>query len=202
MKFEKSYFKGGVESNYTDYELKRYPILCEELISAVNIQKKDKILDIGCATGALLWEFKKKGYTKIKGTDISMWAINIGRKRFKMKKILEHYNRNLLTEQKWNIIIMLDVLEHMDSDEIHRIFEHLEQNRNNRKIIVRIPVSAKEGEDFALEISKRDKTHIQVHSKEWWENLFNKYGYRLEHRFIKSNIYDSEGVLAGVFSYG
>ena len=66
-------------------------------------------------------------------------------------------------------------------------------------IVARVPVAKNEGDNFCLEISRNDKTHIQIHAKEWWENLFSKFGYIKKVDILKENIYDSEGVLARVY---
>jgi hypothetical protein len=46
--------------------------------------------------------------------------------------------------------------------------------------------------------SKNDKTHIQIHSKQWWLDLFSKYDYNISTVLKEKHIYDSEGVLAVV----
>jgi len=198
-KFEKDYFVGGTMSNYTDYQKRRYPALCKDLIGECGILKTDWILDVGCATGALLWEFKKEGYPNIKGMDESVWAIMKGRQMFGLGNMIEHYNRNLYSEQEWDWIFFLDVLEHFDDDEIEKVMFILKHNQPKKGIIVRIPVCAEEGQDYVLDVSERDKTHIQRHTKWWWEDLFYHAGFKLYKPIVTSNIYDSEGVFCAWF---
>ena len=70
---------------------------------------------------------------------------------------------------------------------------------NAKKIVVRIPVSKIEGENFVLMISRNDITHVQCHTKEWWINLFKQHNFILIKKFNTLTIHDSEGVFAGVF---
>ena len=65
-------------------------------------------------------------------------------------------------------------------------------------LIFRIPVSYVEGEHFVLAVSREDKTHIQVHTKEWWIELFNKYEFKVDKEFKNVSIFSSIGVFTGV----
>lgn len=193
--FEKGYYVRSEISNYEDYRKHKFEKLAKEIYQHLGLSKQTKILDYGAATGGLLSEFKKLGLEQIVGTDISFWAINYGRKRYNLdKQQLQHYNRQLL-EEKFDWVMILDVLEHINQEELHNIFNLL----NAKYMLVRIPVALNEGEDFHLEVSRFDKTHIQCHCKEWWIDLFKKFNYGIKETLNLPTIYDSEGVFAGVF---
>jgi len=196
MKFTKDYFIGGTLSNYADYRKKKFKIQAKEIEHAFRLRKEDKILDYGCATAGLLKELKRNGFWNLKGTDISDWAIDYSKKHCPSVKTY-HYNRDLLTEKN-DVIIALDVLEHCSDDELKRILNMFHKYPPYKGILVRTPVSAKEGEDFILEVSKRDKTHIQIHSKVWWLALFKDAGYYFN-PVNMSTLYDTPGVLVGLF---
>lgn len=197
MQFEKNYFVNSKISNYKDYRKKKYADHCKDLINRLNIQETDTILDYGCATGALLYEFKRIGLDNIKGTDISIWAIEEGKKRYGLNRELEYYNVNLLTE-KWDYVLFLDVLEHMPTFEINNILKILGENKPKR-VVLRVPISKKEGEDYVLPVSRNDKTHIQCHSRKWWVNTFNKNGFKIDYDMHTKSLYSSPGVFVGVF---
>lgn len=200
LTFEREYFTGknrGV-SNYIDYREKKHSAICDTLIKVCNITKKHRIIDFGCATGALLHEFKKRGFNRIKGTDVSYWAIEWGKQNLGLKKELDYYNRNMLTERK-DFVIMLDVLEHIPSVEEIRLILKLTKNDHRGFLIVRIPVAVEEGQDYYLKVSRNDKTHVQCHCKEWWIKLFEECGYNLVEEFRHKNvIWSSKGVFTGV----
>ena len=163
------------------------------MINALKLTTETEILDFGAAIGGLLYALKSNGINNVIGTDISYWAIDFGRKQYGLsKKELQYYNIQLL-EHRFDCIFFLDVLEHIYTDEIHKILTIAKADT----IAVRIPVSLVEGDDFVLDVSKNDKTHIQIHTKEWWIDMFDKHGYSEFEIFNKDNIYDSEGVLAG-----
>lgn len=201
--FEEKYFVGASGSNYLDYRTKRFSNLADDIIKILSLDKDCKIIDFGCATGALLNELKNRGFKNIKGTDISNWAIEYGRKIYDLEDELEFYNRNLLYEGS-DYIIMLDVLEHLPDYELETILKLARKGLNkglelNKGLLVRIPVSHQEGEDFVLEVSKNDRTHIQIHSRNWWISMIESFGFKFIIDIYENSIYSSNGVLCGVF---
>lgn len=203
-KFVKNYFVKDKytisDSNYIDYRTKKFSVLADNIIEVFGCGDGDSILDFGCATGALLKEFKNRGYTNIKGTDISNWAIEYGKDNFGLGKELEFYNRNLLCEP-FDYMIMLDVLEHLPDYELETVLG-LAVKGLRKKLIVRIPVSSEEGEDYFLDVSKNDRTHIQIHDVNWWTNKIKSFGLRFLGYVDEEAIYDDEGVFCGVFLKG
>lgn len=201
MQFEDQYFMDPCKqvSNYVDYRKRKYAEVCDELIRFCGMVKEDRIVDFGCATGSLLFEFKKRGFRNIKGTDVSYWAIEWGLENLGLEGVLDHYNRNLLVEPK-DHCVMLDVLEHIPS--VREIMLVLELARRGLKkcLVVRVPVSAREGEDYYLIVSRSDKTHVQCHARKWWLKLLSECGYKFGGSLQRKGvIWSSKGVFAGVF---
>ena len=195
--FEKEYFINSKVSNYQNYLTKKFSQLAKDIIKYFGLKKTDVIIDFGCGCGGLVFEIKKHGFSSIKGTDISHWAIEEGIKMFSLDKEIEHYNRNLLTQPK-DYVFLFDVLEHMPQYEIGFVLELAKKNLR-KFVIVRVPVCRKEGEPYALEVSRNDKTHIQCHTREWWINRFEEKSYKLVDDLHLPSIYSSDGVFAGVF---
>lgn len=196
MIFEKGYYIDSAISAYEDYTEKDYSGLAKDLKTELNLNCYTSLLDFGCATGLLVRSLIDQTVFHTIGTDISYWAIDYGRKTYNLSSLnLHHYNRQLL-ESSFDYILFLDVLEHISLDELNAMFCRLIV----KFIVVRVPVSLVEGERYVLDIHEKDKTHIQRHTKEWWEIFFNEYGYGLYKILDTKNIYDSEGVLARVYA--
>ncbi len=191
-KFNETYYSSG---NYNNYLERKFDEQADNIINIFNLEKNDKILDYGCALGGLLNALKEKGYENLTGTDISFWAIESGKQKYNLN--LQHYNRNLLTEN-WDVIILLDVLEHVNTEELDKIILLLSRIEIAKGIIIRLPVSKNESEDFVLECSKKDKTHIQCHCKEWWKTKFKEYNFNIDQVITMDTMYESEGVLVRV----
>jgi len=195
MRFEKGYFKDhfGAVSNYRDYTRRRHGELCEDLIS-LGMSLDDKIVDFGCATGSLLAEFTARGFYDVTGTDVSYWAIIEGRECYEFRPdTLQFLNYNLLADDAdW--LLALDVLEHVGNEELGCLVELM----RCKHLVIRVPVCGAEGEPYVIDVSRKDSTHTQCHTKEWWLKKLSKF--TVSTPIVLSSIYESEGVLARVFS--
>lgn len=195
LPFEKRYFKDSDISNYRDYAARKYEQCCLDLIG-LGMKKEHRIVDFGCATGALLKEFVKRDYANVCGTDVSYWAVNYGRTTYGLADYqIQYYNPNLL-EAGANWIIALDVFEHIGSEEIQNILELIRCD----KLVMRVPLSAVEGGPYILEVSRNDKTHVQCHTREWWLELFAPY-IKGHTPIAAASIYDAAEVLATTFEW-
>ncbi|MCR4337194.1 MAG: class I SAM-dependent methyltransferase, partial [Candidatus Omnitrophica bacterium] len=73
------------------------------------------VLDIGCGTGATLQEFRAKG-KDVYGTDVSEEAIRFSKKRGLENIYQFDFSQEELKEKKFDLILCLDVLEHIVDD--------------------------------------------------------------------------------------
>ena len=185
-KFEEEYFKNLNYSNYLE-RYGRYLKMAEELDFYLTkfgiLSKSMKILDYGCSVGFLIKAFKKLGYKKIFGFDISNWALKIAKKN--KCKILKDFKGS------YDLGIFLDVLEHMNDKEIKKVFKKAKFKR----LLVRIPCADKNSNKFYLKVSRIDKTHINCKNKESWISLFKSFGYKSFLKLNLNSIYDSKGCL-------
>lgn len=193
LSFEKEYFVQSERSNYRDYRKRKFSELAADLIKIVPILKNMRVLDFGCATGALLIEFKKRGIKNVVGTDISDWAVDYAHRVYGLIEEVHYHNKDLL-RRNFDVVLFLDVLEHIPRKE--EIIRFIYLVPNTAKIVVRVPVAAKEGENYVLEVSRNDTTHVQCHTKEWWLQVFGSAGVSKWSFLTGYTIYNSEGVLA------
>jgi len=85
-----------------------------KLVSQKN--KNSKILDIGCAGGALLLDLKELGFTNLTGLDVSENAIAVSKKRGLHNVYLMDGSDPSFEKETFDIIISSDSLEHMSDD--------------------------------------------------------------------------------------
>lgn len=195
MIYDKSYYIDSEISNYKNYTDKHFDALAREIIKACGLKRGHMVLDFGCALGGLVQAINNRGVLCL-GTDISYWAVNKGRGFYGLNKnILQHYSRSLLESPANDLVIFLDVLEHIDADEIQEMLKLLRCDR----VFVRIPISAEEGKPYLLDCSNADKSHKAAHSRQWWHELFGTAGYWDFTPVVKQTIYDSDGVLVGIY---
>ena len=190
MNYDKNYYTNANYANYLERE-GRYKKLAEEVYQMLHsfnlINKQSKILDYGCAVGHLLIGFLEIGCENVYGYDISPWAIEQSKSKNLKVGPYEHYNI-------WDIIIALDVLEHMSDEQIDDMF----LTHTSNIILFRIPVAEPGETTFSLQISQQDPTHINCKTKNGWKKLLERYGYKTILTINGSTIYDSIGVFCGV----
>lgn len=86
--------------------------IVQKLIEKYNTISNPKILDIGCGTGKNMEELQKLGV--VYGLDNSQEALSFCRKRGLNNLILGSAEKTHLKNNSFNIITLLDVLEHTD----------------------------------------------------------------------------------------
>lgn len=188
--YNASYYK---TSNYADYleRADRYKRTATEISSLLRnlslIDDQSTILDYGCATGFLMDGLKAAGHKSVAGFEISKWATEEARGRGHL--ILTEVEL-IPTIGSIDLMIALDVFEHMDDNSILNVLDH----SNPKALLVRIPSSTDGGKSFHLEISKQDPTHINCKTKEQWIKFFREFGYQTFLRLNLYTVYDTPGV--------
>jgi SAM-dependent methyltransferase len=189
--FDEQYYRSN---NYVDYLSKRerYVKTAEEIHQVFHkfsvIDPESTILDYGCSLGFLIKGFEKAGFKNVFGYDVSDWAVEQARN-----------NGCRILDQAcgtFDLGIFLDVLEHMTDQQISDLFSQLKLD----KVLVRIPCAVAEHPDeFYLEVSRRDITHINCKTDQDWIAVFKSLGYRNCFRLNMSTIYDSPGCFCCLF---
>ncbi len=113
--YDKSYFVGGNEHGYTNYDRDKEPMhetfeLYLKHIERV-IGRKGRLLDIGCATGFFMEVAKNHGW-EVEGIEISEYAAEVGRAKGLSIKTgtLENVS---FPEKSFDVVTLLDVVEHL-----------------------------------------------------------------------------------------
>jgi 2-polyprenyl-3-methyl-5-hydroxy-6-metoxy-1,4-benzoquinol methylase len=97
-------------------------------------------LDLGCGNGVFLHYLKARGFKNLKGIDVSEDYINEG-----IKLGIENISKidiyeELHNDNKYDIIIARDVMEHFEKDEVFEIFELIfNKLQPGGKFILQVP---------------------------------------------------------------
>jgi len=126
--------------NVTEEELERNfsqnVDLQKEIVANLPQDKEAKIIDLGCGYGTFLNALSKLGYKNLYGVEIGK-----EQNEFLNKKGFKVYKQDLveflkISEEKFDCIILFDVLEHFKKDEIVEIVtlfkDRLEMGGSNR----------------------------------------------------------------------
>ena len=121
-------------------------------------RKDAAILEVGCGGGKLLHFFKKRGYTNLTGVDISEEQVTLSR------QVCENiFQADVLgflkgTENKFDMIISLDFIEHLDKDKVIVFFNSCHRAlKPGGHIILQTPNGQS---PFCLSVFYDDFTHL------------------------------------------
>jgi len=179
-------------SNYADYleRADRYKKTAYELAGlfrTISLVDRDSlIIDFGCAVGFLIEGLREAGLKNTIGVEISDWAREIAQKN----GLLVHKSIDDIVFSRPDLLIALDVFEHMTDQEIAKVLT----KTNPRALLVRIPSSTDGGKTFTLEVSRQDPTHINCKTKEQWIEFFKEFEYKTFLRLNLFTVYDTPGV--------
>lgn len=113
--------KSGVKDDFNRYiEVLKIKNLDEKEKRVVDflkpfLNKDSNVLDIGCAHGALLSGIKKELGCKVYGLEPDSLMVKVAREHYRLDNIKEDFIENYFEEekQKFNMIILRNVLEHL-----------------------------------------------------------------------------------------
>jgi len=146
-----------------------------------NVDSGNLVLDIGCGNGALTYDLAKKA-RKVIGIDLSPENIRFAKRRYSAPNIdyLVGDAIGYKFEQKFNVIILSNVLEH-----IKNRIEFLKSIRNMApKVLIRVPAINRDWitlykKELGVEW-RLDKTHYVEYTLENLRDELEKVGLNLE----------------------
>ena len=148
----------------------------EKIINKININKDSKILDIGCGVGFFLYAFKKNDFTNLKGIEFSNDLVEIAN-GFDLNCVVQgDIFEELSKKEKFDLIILKDVIEHFERQEIFRILElSYKKLSNNGKILIQVPNA---NNLFSGRILYNDFTHELSFTKDSLRQILSANGFK------------------------
>lgn len=177
--YNSDYFNNGEELGISLYKNYRWMPeltinLAKNIITHLNIQNKDTVLDIGCAKGYLVKALRILNI-KAYGCDISKYAITNCDQDVKKYCIhITNYPQDIKHKQ-FSWIISKDVIEHMDEVTIYEFLKN--SHIVTKKMFHIIPLG--DGKNPIIEQYALDKTHKTFQTKEWWLKTFREFGWKV-----------------------
>lgn len=155
------------------YENNTY--LPKYFLKILSESKEIHILDVGCGNGDILDVLKKRGYKYLQGIDLDADAVAYVKKRgiaCENIDILEYK-----PEDKYDLIMMNHVLEHLPKKEVISILSYIRENLlgSDGRILIRVPnAQANTGCYWAYE----DFTHETLYTAGSLKYIMKCAGYR------------------------
>jgi SAM-dependent methyltransferase len=187
--YDKKYYEDGIASGKSCYTNYRWiPELTIPMayftIKELGIQSTDTVLDVGCSKGYFVKALRLLDVDAY-GIDISPYAIEHADVEIKNYCKLTSDNDPIPFNRKFKWILTKDVLEHMSTEHLHKFFQDYSDKGEFMYHVVPLGDNGK----FRIPEYHLDKSHVQINDEEWWEKLFNQYGWK-----IKSLKYKTQGI--------
>ena len=115
--YNENYYNSNDKTGYNDYNesenlhRKNAKSLIKIINKTINIKGK-KILDIGCASGFYLDEFRKKG-CDVCGIEVSSYAYKYAKEKMNLNVINSEFKPDLFSENYFDIVLLLGTIEHL-----------------------------------------------------------------------------------------
>ncbi len=183
-KFGKDYWDGDRKYGYGGYHYDgRWRGLAKKLVQHYRLRSGDRVLDIGCGKGYLLYEFTQiVPGLQIAGLDISRYAIRHARKE--VKPFLKYGTAACLPYKNgsFDLIVSINTLHNLPLYDLIRALKEIERvGRGRKKYLVM--------DSYRTEREKVNLLYWQLtcecfFTPKEWEWLFKQSGYQGDHGFI------------------
>ena len=178
--YDEDYFENGLVSKKSCYENYRWmPELtipmADKIARYLNLTYDQNILDFGCSKGYLVKAFRLLNFQSY-GVDISNYAINRIEPDIVSYCKLINDDNIVPFDLHFDYVMSKDVLEHMTIENLKAL---LSQYKENCKKMFHVIPLGEEGK-FRIDEYHLDKSHIQIHSENWWINFFDDNGWEVE----------------------
>jgi len=183
-KFDFDYWDGDRRINYGGYRYMegRWEKVARVMADHYGLKAGDKILDIGCGKGFLLFDFTKvvPGIL-VTGIDISEYAVNNSKEEVRDGLYVCNATELPFADNTFDFVYSLNALHNLHCYDLDKALREMERvGKNNKYLCV---------ESYRSEVEKANLLYWQVtceafNTPEEWEWWFKQTGYSGDHSFI------------------
>jgi len=182
-KFDEQYWDGERQYGYGGYRYDgRWRFVAEEMAAHYKLHRGQKILDVGCGKGFLLYEFTQViPGVEVAGIDISQYAIDNSKEEVR-DRLIHGYAQDLpYPDASFDFVYSITTLHNLYVHDLKKAVQNIQRvSKGNSYILV---------ESYRNESEKANLLYWQLtcecfYTPEEWEWLFNEWGYTGDYGFI------------------
>lgn len=183
--FGKDYWDGDRKYGYGGFRYDgRWEPVARNLIRHYGLKNGDRVLDVGCGKGFLLFEMKKLlDGLNVSGIDISPYAIENAKEEIRPFLAAGKAQELPYEDHSFDLVISITTLHNLHIDDLEKAIcgiERVKKPGGKSYIVV---------ESYRNEQEKDNLLNWQLtcecfYTPEEWEWLFDRFGYTGDHSFI------------------
>lgn len=182
-KFGREYWDGDRKYGYGGYTYDgRWRVVAEEMAAHYNLQPGQKVLDVGCGKGFLLYELTQVvPGIEVAGIDISQYAIDNAKEEVRPYLIQGLAQDLPYDDRSFDLVYSVTTFHNLYIYDLKKAVQHIERvSKGNSHIVV---------ESYRNEREKVNLLYWQLtcecfYTPQEWEWLYKEWGYTGDYSFI------------------
>jgi protein-L-isoaspartate(D-aspartate) O-methyltransferase len=182
-KFDKDYWDGDRKLGYGGMRYDgRWRVVAEAMAKHYGIKRGDRILDVGCGKGFLLYDFTQVvPGVEVHGLDISAYAIENAKEEVRLFLQAGHANQLPFEDASFDLVISITTLHNLYCYDLEKALKEIQRvGRKNRYVCV---------ESYRTEEEKTNLLYWQLtcesfYTPKEWNWWFNHCAYTGDFSFI------------------
>ena len=176
-RFGMDFFDGDKQYGYGGhyYNEKFWSGVVDDFIEHYKLTNQSNILDVGCAKGFMLYDFKKKlPNLKVTGIDISEYAVSNGKEE--LKNFLKVGNAKKLdfNDNSFDLVIAINTIHNLEEDDCATALREIQRVTKKNAYVV---LDAYSNEIEREKMFSWNLTGKTIKHKDEWKFFFKKNNY-------------------------
>lgn len=182
-RFDKDYWDGDRKVGYGGFYYDgRWKVVAEELAKKYNLKSGDRVLDVGCGKGFLLYDLTQVvPGLEVHGIDISEYGIQNAKQEVRPCLTVGNANKLPFDDHSFDLVISINTLHNLHCYDLEKALREIERVGKENKYLV---VESYRNEDEKANLLYWQLTCESFYTPEEWEWWFTRAGYNGDHSFI------------------
>ena len=184
-KFGKDFFDGDRDNGYGGYYYneKFWSKVIPDFIEFYSLKDGDKILDVGCGKGFMLYDFKRANPNfKLEGVDVSDYAISNAKEEVKNNVKTGNAKKLDYNDNSFDLVISITTVHNLDLEDCKLAIKEIERVSKKNKFITVDAYSNEKEKELMYSWNLTAKTIL--HTDEW-KKLFKETNYTGDYYWFK-----------------